>query len=117
MFLIGRGDHYFTPVDVRDLAEVMMTEMSRSTGKIISVGGPEDMSWTEICRTCFERYNRTPKIITVPETFCRFALKMLRPFSKSQYAMGKLMVFMSSGDFPSEKRGHRRFREYLRETI
>lgn len=117
MFVIGSGRNYFTPVDVRDLAEIMVADMNQRSNEIVSVGGPEDMSWGKICQTCFESYQRTPRIITFPKGLCDVSVKLLKPFSKSAYAMGRLMVFMSTDDFPSQKRGRRRFSDYLAETL
>lgn len=117
MFIIGSGQNYFTPVDVRDLAEVMVAEMDQRANETISVGGPEELSWNEICRACFSHYKRKPKIIPIPKGFCNFSLKILKPFNAGAYAMGKLMVFMSTDNFPSQKRGHRRFSAYLEESL
>ncbi|QHI69592.1 SDR family oxidoreductase [Tichowtungia aerotolerans] len=117
MFVIGSGQNYFTPVDVRDLAEVMVSEMNKQSNNIISVGGPDDMSWNKICQACFEFYGRKPRIISIPKWLCECVLSLLKPFSKSQYSMGKLMVFMSTADIPSEKRGHRHFADYLKESF
>lgn len=117
MIIIGSGQNYFTPVDVRDLAEIMVADMDRLSDEIVSVGGPEDMSWSEICRTCFARYNRKPRIISCPKGLCNLSLKLLKPFAGSAYAMGRLMVFMSTDNFPSQKRGRRRFADYLTESV
>lgn len=115
MFVIGNGRSYFTPVDARDLAEVMVEDMDRCAHQIIHVGGPEDMSWNEICRTCFEYYGKKPVIHTVPKWLCSLSISALRPVSRNAHAMGKLMVFMSTIDLPTDKRGTRRFADTLRE--
>jgi len=116
MFVIGHGHNRFTPVDVRDLASVMVTDMDRETGRIVDVGGPEDMSWNEICRTCFAHYGKKPNILKFPKWLCELFLWTLKPFAKSQHAMGKLIVFMSTVDLPTARRGKRRLAEVLRET-
>ena len=94
----------------------MVSDMDQRTNEIVSVGGPEDMTWEEICRTCFECYQRAPRIIAFPKALCDISVKLLKPFSKSSHAMGRLMVFMSTDDFPSQKRGRRRFSDYLAVT-
>jgi len=116
MFVIGHGHNHFTPIDVRDLAEVMMEELDKQTGQIIDVGGPEDMSWNQICKTCFEHYDKKPLILKFPKWLCELTLWLLKPFAKSSHAMGKLIVFMSTIDLPTEKRGKRSFSNYLRES-
>ena len=116
MFVIGSGQNHFTPVDARDLADTMVEEMDGAANRMIDVGGPEDMSWNEICRTCFEHYGNKPRILKFPKWLCELALMMLKPFSKSSYSMGKLIVFMSTIDLPTAKRGQRRFADYLCEA-
>jgi uncharacterized protein YbjT (DUF2867 family) len=116
LFVIGRGRNYFTPVDVRDLADVMVADMDKLTGQVVNVGGPEELSWNEICRACFDCYGKKPWILKFPKRLCELSLGMLKPFAKSQYAMGKLLVFMSTVDLPTDKRGTRRLADVLRES-
>ncbi len=115
MFVIGSGRNHFTPIDARDLAGIMVEDMDRHSNRIIDVGGPEDMSWNEICRTCFEHYGRKPLILKFPKWLCALSVALLRPVSRSSHAMGKLIVFMSTIDLPTDRRGTRRFASYLNE--
>lgn len=116
MFVIGHGHNHFTPIDVRDLATVMVEELDSISNQIVDVGGPEDMSWNQICQTCFEHYGKKPLILKFPKWLCELTLWMIKPFAKSSHAMGKLIVFMSTVDLPTEKRGQRSFASYLRES-
>ncbi len=116
MFVIGNGHNHFTPIDARDLAEVMVEDLDTQANRVIDIGGPEDMTWNEICQTCFEHYGKKPLILKFPQGLCEFFLKVLRPFAKSSHAMGKLIVFMSTLDLPTETRGKRSFSSYLRES-
>ena len=113
LYVIGDGSSVSTPVDVRDLAAVMVEEMDRTDNKFISVGGPEDMSWNDICDACFKRCGRPQKIIRIPTWLCEATLRVLKPFSKSYYAMGRLILFMSTYDLPTDKRGTRTFADFL----
>ena len=114
MFVIGNGHNHFTPIDVRDLATVMVEDLDIHSNQIVDVGGPADMSWNQICRTCFEHYGRKPRILKFPQWLCELFLAMLKPFARSSHAMGKLIVFMSTIDLPTEKRGQLTFADYLR---
>lgn len=116
LFVIGNGHNHFTPIDVRDLADVMVSDMDSQTNQVIDVGGPEDMSWNEICQTCFEHVGKKPLILKFPQWLCEFTLWVLKPFAKQSYAMGKLIVFMSTVNLPTDKRGKRSFANYLRES-
>ena len=33
---------------------------------MVTVGGPQDMSWNEICRACFTYHGKPPKILHIP---------------------------------------------------
>jgi nucleoside-diphosphate-sugar epimerase len=116
MVVIGSGENVFTPVDVRDVARVMVEELPVRRNCVVEIGGPEDMSWNAICRTCFAHYGRKPRILHVPAIFCRALLPLLKMVSPAYYAMGGLILFMSTHDLPTEKRGTRRFADYLAEV-
>jgi len=113
MVVVGPGTWHFTPVDVRDVARVMVEDSLVKTNTVVEIGGPEDMSWNEICRACFAHYGRSPRIMHVPVWLCAALLPLLKPFSASGYALGKLVVYMSTHDLPTEKRGELRFADYL----
>ena len=113
MYVVGAGDRISTPVDVQDVARVMVEDLLVTSNTVVEIGGPEDMSWNEICLTCFEHYGMKPRILHVPVWLCHAALALLKPFSSSYVAMGKLILFMSTHDLPTEKRGKLRFADYL----
>ena len=113
MYVVGPGTHVFTPVDVGDVAQVMADEVLVQKNAIVEIGGPEDLSWNEICRICFSHYKIKPRIIHVPIWLCRMVLVLLKPFAPTYEAMGKLIVFMSTHDLPTKKRGQLRFGDYL----
>ena len=116
LFVIGNGEARSTPIDVRDLAAIMIEDMDQLSNRILSVGGPEDMSWNDICRACFEHVGKPPKIIHIPERLGKITLGLIKPFSKSTYAMGRLILFMSTRNLLTEKRGKRSFSSYLHES-
>ena len=114
MYVVGSGNRIFTPVDVQDVAQVMVEDLLVKRDTIVEIGGPEDMSWNEICLTCFDHYRTKPRIVHVPAWLCHAALVLLKPFSPTYLAMGKLILFMSTHDLPTEKRGALRFADYLK---
>ena len=113
MVLVGSGTPVFTPVDVRDVARAMAEDIQVKSNAIVEIGGPEDMSWNDICRACFSHYGKTPRIVHVPVWMCQAILPVLRPLSSAYFAMGKLILFMSTHDLPTQKRGHLKFSDYL----
>ncbi|MEI7880758.1 MAG: SDR family oxidoreductase [bacterium] len=114
MFIVGPGTNIFTPVDVKDVARVMVEDSLSQSNSVIEIGGPEDMSWNEICMTCFAHYGTKPRIVHMPVWLCQALLPFLKLFSPSNFAMGKLILFMSTHDLPTEKRGKLRFADQLK---
>jgi len=113
MIIIGPGTYRFTPVDVHDVARVMVEDSVTKRNAVVEIGGPEDMSWNEICQTCFAHYGKKVRIVHVPVWLCQATLLPLKFFSSSKFAMGKLILYMSTHDLPTEKRGQLRFADYL----
>jgi hypothetical protein len=97
-----------------DVARVMVEDSLAKSNTEVEIGGPEDMSWNEICLTCFAHYGTKPRIVHIPAWSCQLILPLLRLFSPANYAMGKLVLFMSTHDLPTEKRGKLRFADYLK---
>jgi nucleoside-diphosphate-sugar epimerase len=114
LFVIGHGKNVFTPIAVEDLAEIVAADMLARSRQVVHVGGPEDMSWNEICEVCFAHRGKKPRILKIPVWLCRLTLWMIKPFSRPYHAMGRLLVFMSTQDLPTEKRGRTRLADYLK---
>jgi uncharacterized protein YbjT (DUF2867 family) len=113
MYVVGPGTHIFTPVDVQDVARIMAEEILVKRNAVVEIGGPEDMNWNEICQACFHHYGVKSRIVHVPVWLCHAALALLKPFSPTYVAMGKLILFMSTHDLPTAKRGKLKFADYL----
>lgn len=113
MMVFGSGKNRFTPVSVEDLAQVMTDEMQNTTPRTVSVGGPEDLSWNEICISALHHYGKAPRVIHIPDWISRLTLALLKPLSPHYYAMGKLIHYTSVHDLLSEQRGQQRFIDYL----
>jgi len=113
MYVIGSGTCVFTPVDIQDVARAMAEGMLAKRNAVIEIGGPEDLSWNAICQTCFAHYGTKPRIVHVPVWLCHVTLALMKPFSSTYVAMGKLILFMSTHNLTTEKRGGLRFAEYL----
>lgn len=113
LFVIGDGSSQSTPVDVEELAEIMVREMDGNPCRVVDVGGPEHLSWREICHACFESVGRPPSIIKIPVWMCTLTLALIKPFSFRNYAMGQLLVFMSTRDVRTPPVARRRLSDYL----
>ncbi|HNS81385.1 MAG TPA: NAD(P)H-binding protein [Kiritimatiellia bacterium] len=113
MYLVGPGTAVSTPLGARELAEIMADDLLAGRAGMISVGGPEDLSWNDICERCFAHHGRSPSVMHVPVWICRLFLALMKPFSVKYYGMGRLILFMSVTDLPTEKRSKLSFAEYL----
>ena len=116
MFVFGNGENRFTPVDVGDLAQIMVDDIFVRENAVVTVGGPQDMSWNEICRTCFTWHGKPPKILHIPIWVGKLALFIIKPFSRKYDAMGRLILFMCTNDLLTEKRGKKSLAQYLKEN-
>lgn len=114
-YMINNGVNRFTPVAVSDLAEIMVGDAMKEHNKIIDVGGPEDLSWTQICQVCAKAMGKDVKFVNVPVWLCRVALRLIRPFSHKYYAMGQLLLYTSTHDLTTEKRGTLKFSDYIKD--
>jgi uncharacterized protein YbjT (DUF2867 family) len=116
MFVFGNGENRFTPIDVGDLARIMVSDVFTRENELVTVGGPADMSWNEICRACFTYHGKPPKILHLPVWVGKLTLQLIKPFSRKYDAMGRLILFMCTHDLLTEKRGAKSLEAFLREA-
>lgn len=114
MYLIGNGNIVSTPVDVKDLAVLMAEDALSASNQYTSIGGPHDLTWRQIYETCFKVWDKPARISSMPVWLCRLVLFILRPFSAQYYALGKLILFFSVTDVPTQRRGSMDLETYLR---
>ncbi len=113
LYSIGKGEARSTPIHVPELAAIMLAELRAPENAVVEVGGPEDLSWREICALCFEVQGLPPRIQSAPVGLCRAILVLLRPFTYRYYAMGRLLLFMSTNEVCTPHLGTVRLRDYL----
>ena len=113
LYAIGNGGSRSTPIHIPDLAALMLAEMAKPESGIVEVGGPEDLTWRETCEACFAALGKSPRVSGAPVWLCKLILAGLRPFSYRHWAMGRLLLFMSTHDVCTPKRGTMRLRDYL----
>ncbi len=114
LFVIGKGTSRSTPISVNDLAALMVDGLERQVNAVVEMGGPEHLTWVDICKTCFAAQNKPARLIHVPVWLCKATLTALRPFSFRHYAMGQLLLFMSTRDVCTPTCGTLTLRGHLR---
>lgn len=117
MILIGSGNAKSTPVDVIDLANIMVEDSFNKHNEIIEVGGPEIHSWNEISNICFSVLNKKPKILHVPLWICKLTALLLKPFSPSNFGMARLLIYSAEKDLITKTRGKKLFKNYFEEYL
>lgn len=115
MYVIGSGEVVSTPLDVRELAQFMAEDTLSVSNREVSIGGPEDMTWNQICEACFAFWGKPVRIIRIPAWMCSLTLAMLRPFMPREYALGKMVLFFSVNSVPTDRRGKTSLSQFLKE--
>lgn len=113
LYAIGDGSSRSTPIHIPDLAALMLAELAKPASGIVEVGGPEDLTWRETCEACFAALGKPPRVSGAPVWLCKLILAGLRPFSYRHWAMGRLLLFMSTRDVCTPKRGTTKLCDYL----
>ncbi len=113
LYAIGDGGARSTPIHVPELAALMLEELTRRENAVVELGGPEDLTWRQTCALCFESQHLPVRIRHVPVWLCLVVLAILRPFSYRYHAMGRLLLFMSTHDACTPRRGTTSLRDYL----
>ncbi|MBF0569431.1 MAG: NAD(P)H-binding protein [Candidatus Omnitrophica bacterium] len=115
MYIIGDGKVACTPIDVGELAAFMAEDALTLANVYTSVGGPRNMTWLQICESCFKVkvWGKPVRISFLPVWVCRLALALIQPFSFQFYALGKLLVFFSVNGLPMQRRGRIDLDTYL----
>ncbi len=117
MWVFGDGKARFTPICEEDLAEIMAEDSLKLSNVYVDVGGPQDLSWNEISQICLKVHNKPVQISGFPMWACRLALAVLKPFSAQYYGMGELIVYTSTHDLLTNKRGKTHLEDYLKRKL
>jgi nucleoside-diphosphate-sugar epimerase len=115
MYIIGDGTVVSTPVDVRDLARFMADDALKLSDQQVDIGGPEDMTWNQICDVSFEFWGKKPQVIRIPAWLCHALLWPMKFLAPREYALGQMVLFFSLNSVPTTRRGTKTFRSFLQE--
>jgi len=117
MWVFGDGKARFTPILEADLAEVMAEDSLKLSNTYVDVGGPQDLSWNEISEICLKAYGKPVNISGFPLWACRLMLVFLKPFFPQYYGMGELIVYTSTHDLVTARRGKTGFEDFLKRKL
>ena len=104
--LFGRGENPVNFVSVKDLARFVEVALSdpRLRGRVLDVGGPEDISLIQMVRSFEGMYGKKVRIRHIPRTFMRFASVALRPFRNDLAGMIGAGIVMDTTDMRFDAR-------------
>lgn len=99
--VFGRGENPINFVSVRDVAAIVERAVTDPTlhGRIIDVGGPENLTFNEIARRIERAAGRTGVTRHVPRTVMRVASTLLAPIKPVLAAQIRGGVIMDTTDF------------------
>jgi uncharacterized protein YbjT (DUF2867 family) len=92
VWLIGSGNSSVNPIHGADLAVACADAIEGGEGEI-EVGGPETMTWEEVANLAFGVIGKPVKVTRIPEPLMRWAVRLVRLFSRHQ---GELLAFFST---------------------
>lgn len=71
----AKGPIMMSPVHVRDVADAFLRSIGNEAmlGKCLEIGGPDDLSWTEMLRRISQAVDKRKLIVPMPITLMKFA--------------------------------------------
>ncbi|HEX3046419.1 MAG TPA: SDR family oxidoreductase [Bacillota bacterium] len=116
IYLMGKRQVKINPVHPLDLAEWIADNLTL-TGKIVEIGGPEDFTYLEIARLCFELLEKQPRISVMPVWIMSGLIYLLRPFAKLRSDILRFSRWTMTTPFQAPHIGKRTLKEFLRESL
>ena len=117
-YLFGKGNYRLNPIHGADLAEATVKAMEDGTMNILSVGGPDVYSHTELATLAFEVMNKPVRLTYLWDGFRRMAqccLPWITPISI--YGPAQFFLAAFSMDMVGECTGRHHLKEYWMEQL
>ncbi len=115
--LFGEGENVITPIDVGDLAHIIVDEMSQKTNIARTVGGPEDLTWNELATLCFDVLQKRPRIYHWPTWILTMLLAITKRVAPYAYGPMNFMGHVLTHNSTAPKLGKRTLRDFLEKTL
>ena len=113
IYLFGSGEQKANPIHGEDLAVVCVDALD-SSDKVIKVGGPDTVSYTQIAEMAFEVAGRKPKITRIPDWVRTSILKLVRTFTNSKfYGPIEFFLTVTAIDMIAPEYGTHRLRDHF----
>jgi uncharacterized protein YbjT (DUF2867 family) len=111
--LIGAPRQYsFSPIHPGDVARFVCQNLMLAD-RTVDLGGPEDFTYAEISRLCFELLGQPPRLRVIPLPLFNLLIFFLRLANPGLYASMLFLRWASTTDLTGPHIGERRVRDYL----
>lgn len=115
VYLFGDGGAKTTPVDVDDLASAIAARLDRPR-EILSIGGPETMTWNDVATVAFAALGAPPKVRHAPMGVVRAALAAMRVVSSAAHVQWSFLSTAATHSTEAERVGGRTLASFFAET-
>ncbi|WP_371153241.1 SDR family oxidoreductase [Jannaschia sp. 2305UL9-9] len=114
VWLFGNGQHRINPIHGADLATAIFEAVARGADSA-DVGGPETFTQADLARLCFAVLDKPSRIIYLPDTLRRLALRSL-PWIAPRRIAGPAQFFLTAGgmNMTAPPSGTRRLADHFR---
>jgi uncharacterized protein YbjT (DUF2867 family) len=113
VLLIGAPRQYgFSPIHPADVARFICQNLMLE-GRTVDLGGPEDFTYAEISRLCFELLGKPPHLRLIALPLFNLLIFILRLANPGLYASMLFLRWASTTDLTGPHIGERRVRDYL----
>ncbi len=94
LWVVGDPDAHFNPISLPDLGEYIVSAVldDANLGQVVSVGGPEVLSWREIGGLAEEVLGVTARVRRMPIWMARAGVALMRPFNKGSWEVAQFMT-------------------------
>lgn len=117
IYLFGNGECKLNPIHGADLAEVSVRAISQKT-KEISVGGPDILTQNEIAEMAFCAWDKSPKIIHLPDWIRGAVITGAKLFTSSKtYGPLEFFFTMMGQDNIAPRYGTHRLQDFFKQEV
>lgn len=111
--LFGDGQSKISPIDPVDVAEAITDLLEAKPGQILSVGGPEDLTWNEIAELACQVAEKSCTIRHWPKWLLRATLAITRVISRTAYGSLSFLGYVMTNDTTAPNHGSRSLEEFF----
>ncbi len=112
--LFGDGQSRISPIHPADLAEAIAELLEAEPGRILSIGGPADITWNEIAELACRIAGGRCRIRHWPEWLLRGTLAVTRVLSRSTYGTLSFLGYVMTNDTTAPNHGSRNLEAFFR---